>query len=663
MPSNTKTWARRMIARVRACRRRIKTPPTVATSRRLSAFNAYLRVMAMITSVMQVSGYAQTIIVSKASLTDDKPAVTRIITETTPAIAPNYEAPKKPLPPIERVGVDASDALPMTLDEAIRMALENNNDIDASRINVEMAEHDLRTARGAYDPILSNETYFERRSTPFASFLTGSTNGSLTETETTSKMSLGGASPWAGGSYKFDFSTSCVSSNNAYNTINPSNYSQFNLSYTQPLWRGRRIDDNRRQIQIANKNLSLTDVQFRQRAIEVISKVEEAYWQLVYALRNLQVQNDAVKQAKAQVETNQRQVKQGVLAPIDVVEAVAQVKNFEQAVYAAQEDVTEAENGLKTLMLPNRTAELWSRALLPVTPVSLEAPRMPLNEALGNALANRLELAELKTDSEINKLNTTYFRDQTKPQMDLTMSYSSNGLAGTENEDNPLLGSLQAMERRIAELSDRAGLPRLETPTFAPLSPDMKGGYGQSLANMLGQNNPTVKVGVKISLPLKNRTAEGRLGHSLAEGRRIDTLKARTEQAIEADVRNSMQAVRSAEARLAAAAAARESAEQQFTSEQRKFEAGMSTVFLVLQRQTDLISARGRELQTQTDLNKAIANFQRAMGSTFQYRGVAVRSDKRTFEQSKAAPTASVSGSLWSQPVSTTGQPGSGRER
>src|SRR6185312_3151663 len=662
MPSNTKTWTRRMMARVRACRRRIKTPPTVATERRLSVFNTYLRTLALITSVMQVSGYAQTIIASKATLTDDKPAVTRAVTETSPEIAPGYEAPKKPLPPIERVGVDASDSLPMTLDEAIRMALHNNNDIDASRINVEMAEHDLQAAHGAYDPILSNETYFERRSTPYASFLSGSGNGSLTETETSSKMSLSGASPWAGGSYKFDFSTSRVSSNNAFNSINPSNYSQFNLSYTQPLWRGRKIDDNRRQIAIANKNLSLTDVQFRQKAIDVISKVEEAYWQLVYALRNQQVQNDAVKQAKAQVETNQRQVKQGVLAPIDVEEAEAQVKNFEQAVYAAQEQVTEAENGLKTLMLPNRAAELWSRALLPVTPVSLEAPRIPLNEALSAAFANRLELTELKTDSEINKLNSIFFKDQTKPQVDLAMSYSSNGLAGTENEDNPLLGSLQAMERRIAELSDRAGLPKLETPNFSSINPDMKGGYGQSLANMLGQNNPTIKVGVKISLPLKNRAAEGRLGHSLAEGRRIDTLKARTEQAIEADVRNSMQAVRSVEVRLAAAAAAREAAEQQFTSEQRKFEAGMSTVFLVLQRQTDLIGAHGRELQTQTDLNKAIANFQRAMGSTFQYRGVAVL-DKQRLEQTKSTPTTSQNGSLWSEPVITTRSTGSGRER
>jgi len=128
-------------------------------------------------------------------------------------------------------------------------------------------------------------------------------------------------------------------------------------------------------------------------------------------------------------------------------------------------------------------------------------------------------------------------------------------------------------------------------------------------------------------LPLKNRTAKAELGHSLAEGRRIDAERAQTEQVIEAEVRNAMQRMRSVEASMTAAVAQRVAAEQQYTSEQRKFQAGMSTVFLVLQRQTDLVTARGRELETQTDLNKAIAEFQRATGNTFRYRNVAVIGD------------------------------------
>lgn len=560
-----------------------------------------------------------------------------------PSVAPDYVAPNNAPPPVTRVGVDVGEPLPLTLHEAIKLALENNNDIETSRIDVEMSEHDLTAAQGAYDPRMSSQYFFERSKLPIASFLGGSNNATVTQTDVTNAFSFGGLSPWAGGSYKFDFSSTRLSSNNFFTSLDPSHSTQFSFTYTQPLIRGRRTDDSRRRIEIARKNLSLTDVQFRQKATEVITRVEQAYWELVYALRNLQVQTEAVKQTRAQVETNRRQVNQGVLAPIDVVEAEAQVKIFEQNVYAAQEDVTRAENNLKTLLLPERQAELWSRAILPITPVNLEAPRMLLSEAISAALANRLELAELQTSADINQVNQRYYRDQIKPQVDLSLTYSSNALAGTvrDTSENPLLTGVTQMEQRVTELSERAGLPALPVTTIGTVPADMQGGYRRSLSNLLGQDNPTVKVGVTISLPLRNRTAKAQLGHSLAEGRRIQTLRTQTEQLIEADVRNSMQAVRSVEARLAAAAAARDAAEQQYSSEQRKFQAGMSTVFLVLQRQTDLVTARGRELQTQTDLNKAIADLQRAIGNTFRYRSVTIIADGHKLQQTEDTKTES----------------------
>jgi HAE1 family hydrophobic/amphiphilic exporter-1 len=563
----------------------------------------------------------------------DQPALPKRI----PMIAADYAAPEKQPPSLERVGVNDGDALPLSLNEAIRLALENNNDINASRIDVEMAEHDLTASRGAYDPKLFSESYFQRQSIPVASFFGGSNGNSLKVNNTTSQIGLSGLAPKYGGSYELNMSSTHYSSNNFFNTLNPAVSSQLTFTYTQPLVRGLRTDDARRRIEIAKKNLTLTDVQFRQKATEIITNVEQAYWELVNALKTLQVQIEAVKQSRAQVETNKRQVAQGVLAPIDVVEAEAQVKSFEQNVYSAQEQVTRAENTLKTMMLPDRKADLWSRALLPTTPVALEAPRVLLSEAINAALENRMELAQLRTSAEINQIDQKFYRDQTKPQVDLELSYSSNGYAGSVSDNtNPLITDMTALQNRIAELSSIAGLPPVQTNTLNPTVPaNMQGGYGQSLSNMLGQDNPTVKVGVKISLPLKNRTAKAELGHSLAEGRRIETQRAQTEQMIEADVRNAMQSVRSVEARLAAAAAQRLAAEQQYTSEQRKFQAGMSTVYLVLQRQTDLVVARGKELQAQTDLNKAIADFQRAIGNTFRYRNVAVISDGLRLEQAE----------------------------
>ncbi len=170
-------------------------------------------------------------------------------------------------------------------------------------------------------------------------------------------------------------------------------------------------------------------------------------------------------------------------------------------------------------------------------------------------------------------------------------------------------------------------MPALQTAPLGTPQSDLVGGYGRSLTNLLSQNNPTVRVGVRVSLPFRNRTARANLARSLAEERRIENSRAQAEQLIESEVRNALQALRSNEARLQAAAAAREAADQQYTSERRKFQAGASTVYMVLQRQTDLVTARGRELQAQTDLNKSIADFRRATGDTLRARNVVVSID------------------------------------
>jgi HAE1 family hydrophobic/amphiphilic exporter-1 len=544
-----------------------------------------------------------------------------------PPVAPNFTPPVRPLPSAERVGVDAANQIPLTLDQAIEMALQNNNDIDSSRISVKIAEENLKGAKGAYDPQFSSESFYESRTTPTASTIGGAgSNGAVTQTSFGATAAVDGLSPKAGGTYSASASSSQSTTNNQNATLNPQYPSAITLSYTQPLWRGLRTDNNRRQVEIAKKNLSLTDAQFRQQVIENINRVEQAYWDLVFALRNLQVQIDAVKQARTQLESNQRLVDKGVLAPIEIVSATAQITTFEQNVYSAQETVTQAENTLKTLILKDRTADLWSRPLTPVTPVELEAPRVPLDTAIADALKNRPEIQQLQTNQEINKINVDYFRDQTKPQIDLFGTYTSNGLAGTANNITRTSTTVNSdLLARINELSTLGGLtPLVIPPTVTVTSPptNLTGGFFNSLGNLFAQDYPTYRFGVRINLPFGNRVAEADLGRTLAEGSQIRNQRSKTEQTIEAEVRNALQSLRSAEARLASATASRSASEQLFESEQRQFRAGTTTVYLVQQRQNDLLVARSRELQAQTDLNKAIANFQRATGTTLTVNNI-----------------------------------------
>jgi len=392
------------------------------------------------------------------------------------------------------------------------------------------------------------------------------------------------------------------------------------------LVRGLRFDNQRRQIEIGKKNLSLTDAQFRQRAIEAITNVQRAYWDLVFALRNLQVQRDAVSVARTQLEHNRRLVNEGQLAPIDLVASESQISTYEQGVYSALEDVTRFENTLKNLIAKDQSASLWSDSIVPTDSVDLSVPQIPLPDALKTAMDNRPELQQSEVLREINQIDQRYYKDQTKPEIDVIGTYGSTGLAGTVATGiNPLSASSQLVRDRVDQLSTLAGLQALPITPPTTFSPNLVGSYGQSIENLLANRYNNFKVGVQVNFPLRNRTAEAQLGRSLVEAQRITTQREQIEQTIQVEVRNSLQAVRSAETRLRSAIAAREYNEQQFASEQRKLDAGQSTVFLVLERQNALTTAKGMELKAQTDLNKAIADLQKATGNSLNVNSIVVR--------------------------------------
>src|SRR6266496_1594448 len=273
-----------------------------------------------------------------------------------PAVAPNFRSGQKPLPEMGRVGVDMNHQHPLSLREALSLALGNNKDIEVARENVKIAEFDFAGAHGAYDPRLSTMSYYERVKNPISSFLSGGQNGSTIQSDYTGTARLEGLSPKLGGSYHLDFSTARLTTNNQFTALNPQYPNALTFNYTQPLVRGLKFDSSRRQIEIARKNLSLTDAQFRQRAIETITSVQRAYWDLVFALRNLQIQRDAVNDARTQLEHNKRMVSEGQLAPIEIVAAEAQIAGFEESLFSALEDVSKSENNLKNLLAENRQA-------------------------------------------------------------------------------------------------------------------------------------------------------------------------------------------------------------------------------------------------------------------------------------------------------------------
>jgi HAE1 family hydrophobic/amphiphilic exporter-1 len=540
--------------------------------------------------------------------------------ETVPVapVAPGYENRDLSLPEIGRVGVDLTEQKTLTLEDAIVMALENNLDIEVSRKTETMAEFDLRAARGVYQPRLTGQMYYERATTPNTSIF--STNQKQTVSSLVGNAGITAYVPNWGTVLGTQFNNNRATTDNPISILSPQLSSSLGFSVTQPLFRGRKFDTQRRTIEIAKRNIQISDIQFRQRAIETVAQVQRSYWDLTFALRNLQVQRDAVRDAKAQLEHNRRLVNEGSLAPIDIVAAETQVANFEQAVYDALNTVNLAENVLKGLISPGRENPIWHESITPVESVEQTVPDPAYADAIATALANRPELEINATQRDINRLDQRLYKDQKKPQIDLVASYTSSGIGGSLN---PAFSNPFARTTCVDPASPACIALQQQQQAFL----NAIGSQPTAYSDILKNKYPVLRIGVSFNIPLfgKDRTASALYGRSLVEAERLDVQREQLEQNVQIEVRNALQAVRTNEARLRAASIARENSQKQYESEQRKLDNGQSDVYRVLERQTALASAQSAELRARTDLNKSIADYERATGSTLKANNVEPR--------------------------------------
>jgi outer membrane protein TolC len=509
----------------------------------------------------------------------------------------------------QRIGITGTASI--TLRDAIEKVLANDQTLVIARINQTESVLNLSGAKGAYDPRAGFTAGRTRSVTPVGSLFGGAADGKLTTETYQADPQISGLFPAFGGSYKIDFASSRQSTDSEFAFLNPQFNTAVNLNVTQPLWRGLHYDDNRYRVQVARRNIDLSLEQLRQHLIETVTQTIQAYWELEFAWHNLDVQIQAVRLAEQQDSSNRRQVAQGLLAPVDVVQTQTQIATFQQEMLAAQQAVTAAENALKAIMLADRHDPMWNMAItpeeLPDELPNATAPQRLLDDALKQALDARPELKQNMIALAINQLDLKRAHDQTKPQLDANATLSTVGLAG--------------LETAAARSSALAAF----LPAGTTISPALIGGYGQSISDLTSAHFTTAVVGVTMSFPIRNRAAEAQSAVAMSETKRLEAMRKQVELAIEQDVRNAVQGVSTAAARLGAAANARHYAEEQYASEQRQFQAGTSTVFLVLQRQTDLIAARTREARARADLGEASANLDRATAGTLDARKIEVR--------------------------------------
>ena len=557
-------------------------------------------------------------------------------TETPPSDQPERTEADTPKPRgntalgLARVGVQTAQPLPLSLQDAVRRALESNNDIEVSRGDVRFQETQVRSLLGIYDPVFSVSPNYSR----------SNTTGSPATNDFRFNSSFSQFIQHGGGNYQAFFNNqrtenafaqAQVSSGSVSGGSSAIFSSSLGFNYTQPLFRNFRIDSKRHQIIIARKRLEQTDSDFRLRATDTITQVQRSYWDFVFALRNQQNQVANVNLAKENLRQIEAKIDAGAAAPLERAEVETELANREGDLLLATQQVGIAENSLKQLILKDPLSNEWSQALVPTDAPKVSPDPLNLDNAMKDAMDNRFELRRLKIQKEINATDIRFYRNQTKPQIDFNSTFSLDGLsqggATTASTFIPqFTGNDEILRLKLNTLfapGSQIPNPLVEipgTPSF------LVGGFNRSLANIFRSDAPNFSVGVTISFPFRNRTAKANLDGARIQEQQLEAQTRGQEQTVIVEVRNAVQAVETARQRVLTARRARENAEIQLAGEQKLYEAGKSTTFILFQRENTLNNAKNAEIRAETDFNKAIAELQRVTSTAFRENNITIDS-------------------------------------
>ena len=490
--------------------------------------------------------------------------------------------------------------LRLTLDEAVRRAVENNPELAIVRLGTEADAARVGESRGAFVPLFS--TQFGRWSsvTPPANLLLGDRGVDVDDwfSSTGVRQRL----PWGSGTWSMSWETSRTTTNNPISSFDPSLQSGFQLAFSQPLLKDRAIDAARHQYAIAKRNQESSDLRFREAVVQTVAAVKQAYWTLKATRANVAVQQRSLELAEQLARENKVRVDAGQIPPLDLVQAEAEVARRREGLIRANTVAADAEDALRRLIVDPDDVAFWQVGIDPVEEPSMAAALPDIDVAVAIALGQRYDLARAGHELANARTTVEWLDNQRLPDVRLETSYRGNGLGGTQ-----FLRS--------------GGFPGLVTGT-------RRRGFDDALGQIFTNDYPTWSVGLTVSYPIGRSFEDASYARAEVERRqaaqRIASLRV---QAAET-VRRAGRQVRSTAERVDAARASATLAAERLTSEQRRFEAGLSTTFLVTQAQRDLLEAEVNLLQTALEYESALVNFDAvqqapplAAGDTVTVRG------------------------------------------
>jgi outer membrane protein TolC len=487
-----------------------------------------------------------------------------------------------------RPSADGRPVRRLTADEAVKLAVENNLGIQISRIDPQIEDLNIVGARAAWAPAFTSQFQNNSLQRPSANIFSGSNDPNFKQDTFTSNFGVTQTMPW-GAVYDVGWNNSRSSSNNSGNTWRPQLNSTLSLNYQQSLMRGWSIDSVRQQLEVSQKNREIADVGLRQTLASTMRTVRNSYWNLAYAVASLAVQQQSLELAQESLRNTRSRVEIGTIPPIDIVEAESEVAAREEAVIVAQASIATAEDTLRALVFDPAMPDFWNIRIEPTELPPFQPTNVDVEAAIRNALDRRTDLQQARTSMEATEVNIRFFRNQTLPDVQANVNYGLAALGGTR--------------------LPTTGFPGIPVDPTTPTGPVEKS-YASVLHDLLGLNSPSWTASLNINYPIGTSQAEANLARTRLQYSQAQTRLKNQQLQVGTQVRQQARNVQTNQQRVQSTRASRELQERRLDAEQRKFQAGTSTSFLVFQAQRDLSLARNNELRAILDYNQSVVDFE-----------------------------------------------------
>jgi HAE1 family hydrophobic/amphiphilic exporter-1 len=486
--------------------------------------------------------------------------------------------------------------LRVTRDEAIRMAIENNPDLAVSRFDPGISEAQVAAARGAFVPTLDTLLQRNSQEQPPINLFAGQ-QGVDTDLWSTN-IAVTQLLPWGGASYSIGWDSSRSTTNSLITSFDPALSSRLQLGFSQPVLRNFRIDPARAQLELSRRNVEIASTTLREARVSVSANAEQGYWALVAALALVDVQQRSLDLALELERNNRARVDVGQSPPLDLVAARAEVAQRRENLIIARTVAREAEDLLRTLIVDPKRDDYWSMRLDPADRVPGLGPPPDIDAAVRRALGERTDLVRARMEIQNTETNVSLSRSELLPDLRVQANYLTDAAGGT---------------RLIRE----GGFP-------GTIVGQQSTSFGSVLGQVFSADYPTWTLGLAFSYPLGKSVAEANLARANIERDQAAARLKSLELAAVREIRQAAWRVEQNQQRIETTRLGRELAEQRLDAEQKRFEVGMSTSFLVIQAQRDLAVARNNELQALLDYQLTVVTFetvQQAGRGTVPLRG------------------------------------------